>query len=271
MNFFLLFVQILFYTLGVPVICGLVVGLLDYFFNFLMGRGVGRGMIMVSSIIGTPIHELGHALMCIIFGHKIDQMVLWQPFSPDGTLGYVSHRYNPKNIYHQLGNIFIGLGPIFSGLGIILLCMLLAFPQTLSTYAQQATALVSADGGILSLLEAGWGLFTGIFTEWGDGAKPVWGRILAVVVMLCVSLHISLSPADIKGALGGVPVFLGIALIATIIISICGQNAMLATSSALAFFAAAAFALFMPVFIFAAFWLALGLSVRLIRRLFHLR
>ncbi len=271
MHYVLLFFQILFFTLGVPVICGLAVGICDKLFNILMGRGFGRGVIMTSSIIGTPVHEIGHALMCLLFLHKIDDIALWRPFNTDGNLGYVTHRYNPKNLYHRLGNIFIGLGPVFSGLCVILLCLMLAFPETVFGYADTATNLVQSGEGMMSLLTEGFGMISDIVTEFQDGAVPLWGRIIALVVMLCVSLHISLSPADIKGALGGLPVYLVLTLIATVVISLLGETAMTATVSALSLFSAAAFALFMPVFVCAALWLALGLTVFLIRKIFHLR
>ncbi len=271
MEYVALFFKILFYTLGIPVLCGLVVGVCDAVFRFLMGRGLGRGMILGTSIIGTPVHELGHALMCLIFAHKIDKIVLWQPKSKDGTLGYVTHRYNPKNIYHQLGNILIGLGPVFSGLAVMVLCMLLCFPETVSAYTDHASAMVSGGDGFLSLLIEGFAIIPAMLEEWSDGGVPVWGRVIAVILMLCVSLHISLSPADIKGALGGVPVYLVLTLVATVIVSLIGTDAMEAVSGALAGFSAATFALFMLVFVFAVLQILLGLLVFLLRKLIGLR
>ena len=271
MEYVALFFKILFFTLGIPVLCGLVVGVCDVIVNFLMGRGLGRGIILGTSIIGTPIHELGHALMCLIFAHKIDKIVLWQPQSKDGALGYVTHRYNRKNIYHQLGNIFIGLGPVFSGLAVMILCMLIAFPETVSAYADNASSLVSGGDGYLSLLTEGFAIIPAMLEEWSDGGIPVWGRVIAVIFMLCVSLHISLSPADIKGALGGIPVYLLLTLIATVIVSLIGSDAMETVSGALAGFSAATFALFMLVFVFAVLQILLGILIFLIRKLIGLR
>ena len=271
MEYVALFFKILFFTLGVPVICGLVVGMCDKIFNFLMGRGIGRGMILGTSIIGTPVHELGHALMCLIFAHKIDKIVLWQPQSKNGTLGYVTHRYSSKNVYQQLGNIFIGLGPMFSGLVVMIVCMLLCFPETISTYADNAFSLVSDGDGFFSIMIEGVGIIPSMLEEWSDGVVPVWGRIIAVILMLCVSLHISLSPADVKVALGGVPVYLVLTLIVTVIVSLIGTDAMESVGGALAGFCAATFALFMLVFLFALVQLLLGFVVFLIRKLIGLR
>ncbi len=271
MNYVWLYVQILLYTLGVPVICGLVVGLCDRLMSLLMGRGFGRGIILTTSIIGTPIHELGHAIMCLLFFHKIDKMVLWKPSSRDGTLGYVTHRYNPKNLYHRLGNIFIGLGPVFSGLGIMTLCMLICFPETLQGYTASASQLVSDRAGFWPLLEEGAQMLPNLLSEWSKGEFPLWGRIIGVIVMLAVSLHISLSTADIRGSLDGVPVYLILTLVVTVIVSLMGTSAMNATVAALQMFSAATFALFMLVFVLALVQLVLGVAVFLIRTLLRLK
>lgn len=270
-SYIFLFFRIFLYTLGVPVVCGLLVGVCRYLFTLFMGQGFGYGIIMATSVVGTPVHELGHALMCLLFGHKIDRMVLWSPMNKDGNLGYVTHSYHPKNPYHQLGNIFIGLGPVFSGLGIMILCMALCFPETLFGYADTAAEMVTDGESLLSLLGEGVRMVPNLMGEWSNEDVPVWGRVIALIVMLSVSLHISLSPADIKGALGGVPVYLVLTLIATIIVSLLGESAMTATVSALRLFSAAAFALFMLVFVFSLVQLAVGLVVFLIRRILHLR
>ena len=271
MNYVLLYGQILLYTLGVPVICGLVVGLCHKIMSLLMGRGFGRGLILTTSIIGTPIHELGHAIMCLVFFHKIDRMVLWQPSSKDGTLGFVTHRYHPKNPYHRLGNIFIGLGPIFSGLGVMTLCMLICFPETLQSYTVAAETLVSDQAGFLPLLKEGAQMLPDLITEWSDGAVPLWGRIIGVIVMLAVSLHISLSPADIRGSLDGIPVYLVLTLLATVIVSLVGTAAMDATVAMLQMFSAATFALFMLVFVLALVQIVFGMVIFLIRTVLHLK
>jgi len=65
--------------------------------------------------IGTACHELGHALFCVIFRHKITELKLFSPDTKTGTLGYVSHTYEPGSIYQTIGNFFIGIGPILLG------------------------------------------------------------------------------------------------------------------------------------------------------------
>ena len=101
--------------------------------------------------LGTIIHELGHALFCLIFRHKITEMKLLDPDPETGTLGYVRHSYDPKNIYQLVGNFFIGIGPILLGTAVIfLLCYWLLGLNTFNTATASVTYLHIFIRGILS-------------------------------------------------------------------------------------------------------------------------
>ena len=184
-RFFLLAVW---YTLGATVICGLGVFLCRTLFVRMLGGGAGRGVLLATSIIGTPVHEMGHALTCLLFGHAITDMSLWQPSAPDGNLGYVTHTYNRRNPYHILGNLFIGIGPIFSGLGVLTLALWLCFPSALADYFDAASSMVAAgDGGVLLFLE-GLKLFPHAIGEAiTSDDVAVWLRIIGVIVILSVA------------------------------------------------------------------------------------
>jgi hypothetical protein len=71
--------------------------------------------------LGTSVHELSHAIFCFIFGHKIVDIKLFSPDPETGTLGYVEHSYNRRNIYQMIGNFFIGVGPVILGSAVIYL------------------------------------------------------------------------------------------------------------------------------------------------------
>ena len=109
-------------TLGIPTACGLFVHLCAVVFRKLIGRGAG-GVFDATALLGTPVHELGHAAMCLLFGHKITRMKLWSPGGRGGLYGYVEHSYHRKNPWAQMGNLFIGMGPLFSGLGVVVLAL----------------------------------------------------------------------------------------------------------------------------------------------------
>ena len=269
MTYVRFFLAALWYTLGATVICGMAVSLCRSLFIRMMGRGFGRGVVMATSIVGTPIHELGHALMCLLFGHRITAMSLWQPMSRDGNLGYVTHAYKKRNPYHVLGNLFIALGPIFSGMAIITLALLLGFPEAFTDYTHTASLLASAGDGGLSVIREGLQLLprmVGELTNEGS-VTPLWGRILALLVVLSVSQHISLSPADIKGGATALPLYGLLLLVLTAVCGLMGEPAMTEVTAALRLFSGYMIALFTVVLVASLLQLILALPVWLIRLL----
>lgn len=269
MAYVIFFLKVLWNTLGSVVICGLAVSLCRRLFVSMLGGGFGRGVVLATSIVGTPVHELGHAVMCLLFGHRITAMSLWQPRSPDGNLGYVTHVYRKRNLYHILGNLFIGIGPIFSGLAVVSLALLIGFPDTLSAYASTASRMAASGEGGVSLFLEGLKMLPRMVEELtGGGSAPLWVKVIALLVILSVSQHISLSPADIKGALTSVPIYLGLALILTAICGLLGQNAMDTVAGALTLFSAELTALFVIVLVTSLVQLAIALPVWLIRKVF---
>ncbi len=268
----LFFLSILWYTLGAVVICGLVVALCRRLFVYLLGGGIGHGIVIGTSILGTPVHELSHAVMCLLFGHRITEISLWQPAASDGTLGYVTHSYNRKKPYHILGNLFIGIGPVLGGMGVLTLILSLCFPAALDTY------LVS----VRTVVESGESSFTQGFTLFFEGLRlfpdmvreamtdegvPLWARIIGVIGLVSVSLHIELSPADIKGALSAIPLYLIPVLLCTVICTIIGSHAMEAVASALALFSAYLSSMFVIVLVMAVAQIVIAFPFYLIRKL----
>lgn len=72
--------------------------------------------MLVTAWIGTPIHEFSHIIAALLTGHKIVDFKLFEPDERTGTLGYVSHSYNPNNFYQSVvGNTIIPIAPFFGG------------------------------------------------------------------------------------------------------------------------------------------------------------
>ena len=258
-DFFIYFLQTVGLTLGVIVVCGLAVRFFSRDFARISGTGSGD-IFDITSLIGTPVHELGHALMCLLFGHKIKRIQLWSPTHTNGVYGFVEHSYNRKNPWARLGSLFIGVGPIFSGLGVTVLVLWLCFPTQWHAYLAQSRALLAANAGIekiaagvLSLL---WSMLTGFGTDWVRS-------LIGILIILPVSLHITLSWQDIKSALGALPIYLLLLLLfcgATMVIGVSG-----AVIDTLGLWNLHAMSLFCIVIAFSAVWVALALLIRLIR------
>ncbi len=170
-----------------------------------------------TGLIGTPMHELSHALMCIIFGHKITEIRLYR-ISDDGVLGYVNHTYNPKNLYHLLGNYFIGVAPIFTGALCIYLLMMFLIPDRFSSFSSQVDAFINL-GKEIKLIDV-FNLSKEALLSIINQVSFSWQFIVFILVSLCFALHMNLSNADLKGAFKGLFFFLLILFIIDLIIYI---------------------------------------------------
>ncbi|HNX57819.1 MAG TPA: hypothetical protein PKK43_01880, partial [Spirochaetota bacterium] len=92
------------WLLGLVFVFGFILYLLARMTRTTYGKSVGSKLdIIVTGWIGTPVHELGHAAFCLIFGHRITDMKLYDPDPSDGTIGYVCHSYN-NSPYQKIGN-----------------------------------------------------------------------------------------------------------------------------------------------------------------------
>ena len=251
--------QLVLLTLGTVVLCGLSVRLCANAFSRLLGGGAER-IFDLTAAIGTPIHELGHALMCPLFGHKIKRIRLWSPTAQGGTYGFVEHSYSKKNAWARLGNLFIGVGPIFSGLGVVALTLSLCFPGAWREYLAATRAFAATGGDTVALLESIVCLLVSVVR----GVGEVWWRaLLGIVVVLSVALHVSLSWADIKSSLGALPVYLLLTLLFAGVTTALGTSADVLV--ALKLFQLRMAALFCTVIAFAAVWVAIALLYRMWR------
>lgn len=178
---------------------------------FLLSAKILDGkVIYLSAWVGAPIHELSHALFCFIFGHKVQKIVL---FNPDkrGTLGYVTHSYNNRNIWQVMGNFFIGIAPLFGGLlGLYLVTWLLLDDAVnffnllrVSTFQNlaniQLSQLVLLNEQIFQFIESAY-IVSPI-------KVIIWAYLCAAI-----SLHLSPSKEDLKGAWVGFFIFIFLAL-----------------------------------------------------------
>lgn len=193
------------YFLGIIIVFGLLLGgLRDHTIaNF--QRSFGRIALMITGLIGVPIHELSHAVMALVFAHKINKVKLLQSPDENGVMGYVSHSYSQKNIYQQTGNFFIGIAPIFGGTLSIIVFMHFVIPDAynrLIRILEESTAYSMLNKNAIGGIARSYiGLVKIIFSS-RNFHNPYF--YLFLFVMISISSHISLSSADIKGASKGI-------------------------------------------------------------------
>lgn len=85
----------LLFSVGIIIVFGFLIAELNRAWCRMLGS---KGMIAmrITGAIGTPIHETGHAIFCIIFAHKIKGIKLYSLDTSTGVLGYVNHAYNKR-------------------------------------------------------------------------------------------------------------------------------------------------------------------------------
>lgn len=161
-----------------------------------------RFICYATGFIGTFIHELSHAIMCIIFSHKITKIKLFQVNSVDGILGYVHHSYDSSNIYQRIGNFFIGIAPIVVGFLFLTGLFNLLMPDVFKEiYAfVQEVDLRNGIGGFFTNIKP---LFALLFSCFG-----YWQWWIFVFIGSFIALHMTLSKADWQGARSGIITFL---------------------------------------------------------------
>jgi hypothetical protein len=157
---------------------------------------------------GVVVHELSHALACLLTGAKVHSMVL---FRSDGS-GEVRHG-KPKLKY--IGEVVIALAPLVGGLVcLILLGMLLRAP--VNAYSVR-TGGVQPDQFrfMLDLAALVWddlGFYLRA-SSWSD-----WRTYVFLYFAMCFTLTMAPSRADLKNGTAGILVICGIVLILHLIV-----------------------------------------------------
>lgn len=190
----------------------IVFGLIFHFFSIKSSSNlmsIGWWAYLIFACIGTPIHELSHYIMCLIFKFKINEVKLFRPFKgkKDGILGYVSYSYNKKNLYQKIGNFFVGIAPMIGGSFVIyILFRLLMNPL----YINLKTLENVTFNTIFSLI---------INTNYN-----ILHLIIFILLTISIAIHMSISSSDLKNTIYGVFWMELILLITSIIFFLINKN-----------------------------------------------
>ena len=203
--------------IGIFLVPGLILAfIMNYESGFVQRRAlltIGKGWYLgLFGWLGTIVHELGHAIFCLIFRHKITAMKLFDPDPETGTLGYVEHSYNSTSFYQLAGNFFIGIGPILLGMAIIYLLSYLLLglnPFKLANNFNIASSQNISGDTLIQIFQILWTSSTSLLCEvfsWHN--LSTWQLYAFIYLAFAIGSSITLSPSDIKGALKGFSVII---------------------------------------------------------------
>jgi hypothetical protein len=206
-----------FIQIGIFLVPGLVLTLImNYASTFVQRRALltmGKGWYLgLFGWLGTIMHELGHAVFCLIFRHKITTLKLFDPDPETGTLGYVEHTYDSSSLYQRVGNFFIGIGPILLGTALIYLFLFLLMglnPLKFVADVSITSPNIYSWNVLTQILQILWTSSTSLLSEvftWHN--LSTWQLYVFIYLAFTIGSSITLSPSDIKGSLKGLSVIL---------------------------------------------------------------
>jgi len=185
-------------------------GLIIHFISHITFKSIERAFTSkgtyVVAWLGTPIHELGHALFCVIFMHKIVEIEFFKPDPLTGTLGYVYHKWNRSNPWQVLGNFFIAIGPVVLGCFTLFIIFYFLIPDSSLVWDSIVVQFdeISQSYSMWSYLEviktSAFIMVKPIFTLTNLTSWSFWGFCY---LSICIASNIRLSLLDLKGALSG--------------------------------------------------------------------
>lgn len=175
----------------------------------------GWKSVLWTGWLGTPIHELSHAVLCLAFRHRIQRVAFFEPDAASGRLGYVSHSFDSKSVYQVVGNFFIGVAPFVGG-ALALFGLLWLFEPAAAREALNADGIAgtAASGNLVEaavqIARHAWDVLARVLSLDRLATLPFWAFLYLV---LCIGSHLAPSPADYKGAWSGGLLLLGLLLL----------------------------------------------------------
>ncbi|WP_025162938.1 hypothetical protein [Paraclostridium bifermentans] len=217
-------------VLGVFIVFGILLNLIEAKNNELIQSSLGIKFIVFTGFIGTVVHELSHMLMAFIFNHKIVKVELFRPFKykENGVLGYVKHTYNPSSLYQQIGNFFIGIAPMIFGTLFIWILLILFSNDTYKVLTNN----IHIDLYIKYLESTDYlKVFSLLINDTLLILKSMFSlkyladfkHLIMLFFIYSISTHMSLSLADLKGSFKGFIVCFIIVFIVTLFINLLNQ------------------------------------------------
>jgi hypothetical protein len=169
---------------------------------FIIGR---RAYIWTFGWFGTAVHELGHAVFCLFFRHRIRKIKLFTLDPKAEYQGVVAHRYSRLSPYQCIGNFFIMLGPIIFGALVIFWAACYLFPESDTMISEYAST-------------SAW-QFVSTFAA--HIFKPenlcLWQFWVFLYILLSIATSIALSPEDLKAGKSGFFVLIALLFVVNLI------------------------------------------------------
>lgn len=174
---------------------------IERFVQVRMAERFGWKSVLWTGWLGTPVHELSHAAMCILFRHRIDDIQLFEPDLESGRLGYVKHSFRKGKWFEEIGNVFIGIAPLFGGSLALTLLLVLFYPDVSQSAVHKLKEIAPDQSVLRATLDTTFTVLQGI-CDWKNlFTLRLW---VFIYLVLCIGNHMAPSGSDYRGASRGV-------------------------------------------------------------------
>lgn len=162
-----------------------------------------RGVLALAWL-GTPVHELSHAIACIIGRNRIEEIRLFRPDKTTGVLGYVKRSYDRKSFYQRtIGNTLIAVAPFFGGALVIWLLTYFLYPSLLTFARNFAIPSLAEVGSLAGLGDYAESVYATIkqfsFVLFSMENLTTWQFWAYLFTMISVAAYLSPSSSDFNG------------------------------------------------------------------------
>lgn len=165
--------------------------------TYVLLGGQYRKCVLLTGCIGTPLHEMSHAVFARLFGMNVNKVVFYQPDPASKTLGYVDFTFNPHRAWHRIGLVIVGIAPLIGGLAVIQGVVSWADFPRLAVQDLTYNKTLFAEGAIPNY-----------YMSIADYASSNWWTLLVSICTVSVVTHSTPSAADLRNFLGGIIVTL---------------------------------------------------------------
>lgn len=184
----------------------------------------GWKSVLWTGWLGTPIHELSHAILCKVFRHRILEMELFEPDVRSGRLGFVRHSWQTGNWFEEVGNFFIGLAPLVGGSLALGGLLWFFYPDAIANMISSSGLGNNADS--MEQVSFTSMIFASVKSLLKDLLAPshliTWQFWLFTYLVLCVGSHMAPSRSDYDGASRGVSMVVFAVVGCLLLISLLG-------------------------------------------------
>lgn len=210
-----------------PLIAGTALQFVSGRFRLRCAETFGARFCIWATAPGVMLHEFSHALLCVVFRHKITDFALFSP-QKNGNLGWVCHKWDRRSAWQNIGSFFIGVAPLCFGVAAIVFLTLLLLPHE----ALPFPAL--PDGGFAAFKFQFRATFLALCRIWVEpGILLDWRLWLWLYAVIAVGSQITLSRADLAGAKSGIAVLMVVLALSAVLAALLLPPGMLLSPGAI--------------------------------------